>query len=331
MKKEELKRKVEDIWWDIKWKYSIRDWVWRKFCEADFNKKRVRAKWWNWLYNRLIGQFTVNTRYGQFGVDWYGFFNLRIDLGAFCRITIFCCKSQKTFLVKFLKRYYKDSLLTRGKGRPYFAYVFGHELKSDYVDDRFVYYSAWRWGRYFPQSPDVNIKKTGKLGIFGYGKAKEKEPLFDELKTPPFPWITPEYVEQNAWAVCSCDKERICPGGKCKWVLSEGKVIPCFPKRFLREGDVLIFPDYEDYEDYEGKERFEKIDELSVGGKDIPVVIDHGKEYVEADRYLVITEEVLEQWGELDSAEAIVVRAPDKLGPRPERKITKIIEVLKLK
>ena len=89
--------------------------------------------------------------------------------------------------------------------------------------------------------------------------------------------------------------------------------------------------DYEDYEDYEGKERFEKIDELSVGGKDIPVVIDHGKEYVEADRYLVITEEVLEQWGELDSAEAIVVRAPDKLGPRPERKITKIIEVLKLK
>jgi len=190
-----------------------------------------------------------------------------------------------------------------------------------------MYYSAWRWGRYFPQAPDANIKKTGKLfGIIGYGKAKEKEPLFDEFKTPPFPWITPEYVEQNAWVVCSCDKERICPGGKCKWVIGRDRVIPCFPKRFLREGDVLIFFEYEGYE---GKERFEKIDELSVGGKDIPVIIDYGKEYVEADRYLVITEEVLEQWGELDSPEAIVVRAPDKPGPRPERKMTKIIEVLK--
>ena len=319
-----MKRKVQDVLWDIKWKYSIKDWVWRKHTKALFQpSKQFTAKFWKWLYNRLRGNFTVNTKYGSFGVNWYGFFNFDIDFGAFCQITIFCCKGLKTFLVKFLRRYYKNSFLVKGKGRPYFAYIFGHELKSDYIGNKFVYYSAWHWGKYLPQAPDVNIRKTGKLfGIIGYGKAKKEEPLFDEFKTPPFSWITPEYVEQNGWAVCSCDKDRICPGGKCKYVVSKDKVIPCFPKRFLKPGDVMI------YFDYEKGERFEKVDGLSVFGKSISVIIDHGEEFEEADRYLVITEEFLEQWEEeeLGCPDAVVVRTPDLPGPKKENAIIKFFK-----
>ena len=164
--------------------------------------------------------------------------------------------------------------------------------------------------------------KTGKLfGKIGYGESQKKDPLF-EFKAPPFPWITSEYVEKNAWAICSCDKDRECPGAECDYIVRSDKVIPCFPRRFLKPRDVLIHLDYE-----EG-ERFEELDEFYLSGKKVPIIIDRGENYEELDRYQLITEETLEIWEEegLGSPEAVVVRPPDKPVPKPERIITRIIK-----
>jgi hypothetical protein len=315
----DIKEKIREIWWNIKWKYSIKDWVWRKYNKALFNDKTVRAKLWNWLYDRLRGQFSVYTKHGEFGVDWYGFLNLDIYLGAFCRITFFWCRDAKTFIASFFRRYYRDTPFAKGKGRSYFAYIFGHELKSDYIENKFVYYSAWRWGRYLPWARDVNVKKTGKLfGIIGWGETEKKKPLF-EFRNPPFSWIISEWVERNAWAICSCDKEETCKGGECEFIVNQSKVMLCFPRRFLKPGDVLIFFDYEE------RSRFEQRGEIEIHNQKIPFIIDHGEGSEESGRYLVITEESLEQWEgeELGFPDAIVVRAPNLAIPQKENAIIK--------
>lgn len=320
-----VKEKARNFYLDIKWKYrgKIKNWVYKKHTEALFQPgKQFTSKFWKWLYNRLRGLFTVNTKYGEFGVNWYGFFNLDIYLGNFCRITLFSNRNAKTFLASFLRRYYKDTLFEKGKGKPYYAYTFGHELKSDYIDNKFVYYSAWHWGRCLPYVKEANIKRTGKLfGIIGWGKAKEKKPLF-EFKNPPYSWITSKYVEKNGWAICFCEKDKICEGGKCEYIVNSRKVMPCFPRISLKPGDVLIFFDYDK------RERFEMIDKIEIHGQNIPIIIDHGEGSEESGRYLVITEKFLEQWEqeELGCPDALVVRAPNLLGPKKENTIVKFFK-----
>lgn len=317
-----IRKRFKDILWRVRWKYGLKNRVWRRHVKAFYDDKNIQARFWIWLYNRLIGQFTVITKYGEFGIDYHGFFNFDMYVGNLCRITFFWCRDAKTILVSFLRRYYKDTVFTEGKGRAYFAYMFGHELRSHYENGKFIYYSAWRWGRYLPWASDVNIKKTGKIfKKIGYGKSRKKDPLF-VFKVPPFTWITSEYAEKNAWVVCSCDKDKTCQGGECEYLVRSGKVIPCFPKSFLRPGDILI------YFDYEESERFEEVGKISFYDKEIPLIIDHGKEVEELDRYQVITEEFLEMWDEegLGSPEAVVVRAPDKPGPKRKRDIKRILK-----
>jgi len=40
--------------------------------------------------------------------------------------------------------------------------------------------------------------------------------------------------------------EKICPGGKCEYALSERIIIPCRPRWFLKTGDTIMFFYYDD-------------------------------------------------------------------------------------
>ena len=225
----------------------IRRWSWRQYTSCLFSPKNIRTmRLWKWVYNRLSGDLTFRTSWGLFGLFWKNFLDWDFYLGKFCKVTF--SKHSRTYLIGFWKQDYEDRISKIQQPYYYYYWEFGHTCtwirQKDY---HLVPVSEWHWGRYRPYAPKANVVKTGKILGIGYGAPLIREPLFT-FKNPPHPSITSEFVEKNAWYVCSCKKEETCPGNRCEYPLSESVVIPCRPRRFLRPNDIVIFFDYQEDE-----------------------------------------------------------------------------------